>query len=267
MPPPDWVEPDRREEFLEREAEEEIRAATGRPEGPLRGFVDRRDAGEHLTEALRSSLAADDDVVVLAIPRGGVEVGAVVAAALGAPLDVVIPRKVGAPGNPELGLGAVADGVEVLDAGLISALGVDEDYLRREIARQLEEIRRRTDAYRGGRRAADLKGRVAVVVDDGVATGGTAVAALRWARARGAKRVVLAVPVAPAESVRRLRAEADEVIVLIAPQHFFAVGQWFGDFPQVSDESVVRLLGEARAAGGEGSGRSDGPPDAEPGAP
>jgi putative phosphoribosyl transferase len=246
MPPPERVEPDRREELLEQEAEEEIRAASGRPASPPerrpRGFLDRREAGEQLSVALGDVLSAGDDPVVLAIPRGGVEVGAVVAAALGAPLDVVIPRKVGAPGNPELGLGAVADGVEVLDGGLISALGVDDDYLRREVARQMEEIRRRTEAYRGGRRAADLHGKVAVVVDDGVATGGTAVAALRWARGRGAKRVVLAVPVAPAEGVRRLRAEADDVIALIAPEHFFAVGQWFGDFPQVSDERVIRLL-------------------------
>ena len=254
MPPPERIDPDRREELREREDEEEIRAATGRrppePERTMRGFIDRRDAGEHLALALRDVLPADEDEVVLAIPRGGVEVGAVVAAALGAPLDVVIPRKVGAPGNPELGLGAVAEGVQVLDAGLIAALGVDDDYLRLEVARQMEEIRRRTDAYRGGRRAADLRGRVAVVVDDGVATGGTAVAALRWARARGAKRVVLAVPVAPAEGVRRLRAEAEDVVALIAPEHFFAVGQWYGDFPQVGDERVVRLLAEARSAGG-----------------
>lgn len=271
MPPPEWVEPDRRDELLEREADEEIRAATGRSpagsDGAPRGFADRRDAGEHLASALRRFLSPGDDVVVLAIPRGGLEVGAVVAGALGAPLDIVIPRKVGAPGNPELGLGAVADGVEVLDAGLISSLAVDPDYLRREIARQLEEIRRRTEAYRGGRRAADLHGRVAVVVDDGVATGGTAVAALRWARARGARRVVLAVPVAPAESVRRLRSEADDVIALIAPQHFFAVGQWFGDFPQVSDERVVRLLAEARSAVDASGSPGDRGSDTEPGAP
>jgi putative phosphoribosyl transferase len=271
MPPPERIDPDRREELLEQEAEEEIRAATGRPpsqpERMVRSFIDRRDAGEYLAAALRDVLSGDDDVVVLAIPRGGVEVGAVVAAALGAPLDVVIPRKVGAPGNPELGLGAVAEGVEVLDAGLIGALGVDDEYLRREVSRQMEEIRRRTDAYRGGRRAADLRGKVAVVVDDGVATGGTAVAGLRWARARGAQRVVLAVPVAPAESVRRLRAEADDVIALIAPQHFFAVGQWFGDFPQVSDERVVRLLAEARAATGDRSRPVGEPPPTEPGSP
>jgi predicted phosphoribosyltransferase len=251
MPPPERIDPDRREDLREREDEEEIRAAIGRhpsePDRTIRGFVDRRDAGEHLAVALRELLPAGAEVVVLAIPRGGVEVGAVVAESLHAPLDVVIPRKVGAPGNPELGLGAVAEGVEVLDAGLISALGVDDDYLRREVARQMEEIRRRTDAYRGGRRAADLRGKVAVVVDDGVATGGTAVAALRWARGRGATRVILAVPVAPAEGVRRLRAEADDVVALISPEHFFAVGQWFGDFPQVGDERVVRLLRELGA--------------------
>src|SRR5262249_41385782 len=154
-------------ELREREDEEQIRAATGRrppeQERVVRGFIDRRDAGEHLAVALRGVLPTGDDVVVLAIPRGGVEVGAVVAAALGSPLDVVIPRKIGAPGNPELGLGAVAEGVEVLDDGLIAALGVDDDYLRLEIARQMEEIRRRTDVYRGGRRAADLHGKVAVV--------------------------------------------------------------------------------------------------------
>lgn len=188
---------------------------------------------------------------MLAIPRGGVEVGAAVARELDAPLDVVIPRKVGAPGNPELGLGAVAEGVEVLDAGLIATLAVGEDYVRGEVARQQEEIRRRTAVYRAGRTPPEVSGKVAVVVDDGVATGGTAVAALRWARARGAARVVLAVPVAPAETVRRLRPETDELVVLIVPAHFFAVGQWFGDFPQVSDERVVELL---TASGGGAPG-------------
>jgi putative phosphoribosyl transferase len=246
MPPPERVEPDRREDVREREADQEIRATLGRPTPPpITGFLDRRDAGRRLAQALRAVLPPGANAVILAIPRGGVEVGAVVAGELGAPLDVVIPRKVGAPGNPELGLGAVAEGVEVLDRGLIATLAVGEDYLRREIAEQQEEIRRRTHAYRRGRPPVDLAGRVAVVVDDGVATGGTAVAALRWARARGAARVVLAVPVAPAESIRRLQSEADDVVVLVAPRHFFAVGQWFGDFPQVSDQRVVELLAVA----------------------
>lgn len=211
-------------------------------------FADRREAGERLAESLAD--LRDEDVVVLGIPRGGVEVAAVVADALGAPLDIVIPRKVGAPGNPELGLGAVAEDVEVLDEHLIRVLDVSEEYLRGEIAAQQEEIARRSSLYRGGRPAADLDGKVAVVVDDGVATGGTAAAALRWARAKGAKKVVLAVPVAPHEATRRLQAEADEVRVLAAPEPFFAVGQWYRSFPQVSDERVVRLLSTSTAGNG-----------------
>jgi putative phosphoribosyl transferase len=212
--------------------------------GPM--FADREDAGRQLAANLAD--LAGQDVVVLGIPRGGVEVGAVVADALGAPLDVVIPRKVGAPGNPELGIGAVAEDVEVLDERLIRVLGVSQDYLRQEIAAQQEEIRRRSAAYRGNRPPVPLQGKVAVVVDDGVATGGTAAAALRWARARGAARVILAVPVAPAEAVGRLRQEADEVRVLATPEPFYAVGQWYDFFPQVSDERVVELL-RARSGG------------------
>ena len=233
MPPPERVDPDRRQEIREREDEEEMRSST-------REFDDRTDAGRQLAALLRP--LAEEDVVVLGIPRGGVEVAAVVADELGAPLDVVIPKKVGAPNNPELGLGAIAEGVEVLDPSLIEALGVSREYLSAEIAREQDEIRRRSEAYRGGRPPADLDGKVAVVVDDGVATGGTAVAALRWARLRGAARVVLAVPVAPAEGLERLRVEADEVVVLFAPRLFYAVGQWYADFPQVSDRRVVELL-------------------------
>jgi putative phosphoribosyl transferase len=203
-------------------------------------FTDREDAGRQLADLL--SDLQGQDVVILAIPRGGVEIGAVVATALGAPLDVVIPRKVGAPGNPELGLGAVAGDVEVLDQRLIKVLGVSQDYLRQEIESQQEEIRRRSVAYRGDRPPVSLEKSVAVVVDDGVATGGTAAAALRWARAGGASRVILAVPVAPAEAAERLRREADEVRILATPEPFYAVGQWYESFPQVGDERVVRLL-------------------------
>jgi len=233
MPPPERVDPDRRQEIREREDELEMQSSR-------REFDDRTDAGRQLASLLRP--LAREPVVVLAIPRGGVEVAAVVADELEAPLDAVIPRKVGAPNNPELGLGAVAEGVEVLDAALIETLGVSREYLTAEVARQREEIRRRSEAYRGGRPPVDLKDKVAIVVDDGVATGGTAAAALRWARSHGASRVILAVPVAPAESVDRLRAEADEVVALLAPRRFYAVGQWYGDFPQVSDRRVVELL-------------------------
>jgi predicted phosphoribosyltransferase len=208
-------------------------------------FADRREAGERLAQALGS--LRGQPVVVLAIPRGGVEVAAVVAAALDAPLDVVIPRKIGAPGNPELGLGAVAEGVEVLDQHLIDLLGVSDDYLRTEIGAQEEEIARRSAAYRSDRPPVDLEDRIAVVVDDGVATGGTAAAALRWARSRGASKVILAVPVAPSEGVRRLSEEADEVLALATPTPFYAVGQWYDEFPQISDQEVVDML--TRSAG------------------
>ncbi len=211
-------------------------------------FADREEAGRRLAHAL--SHLAGQDVVVLGIPRGGVEVAKVVADELGAPLDVVIPRKVGAPGNPELGLGAVAEDVEVLDPRLIEILNVSPEYLEREIAEQQEEIRRRSAAYRADRPPMDLAGKVAGVVDDGVATGGTAAAALRSARGRGAAQVILAVPVAPREAVARLEAEADQVIVLGTPEPFYAVGQWYVDFPQVADGRVIELL-SARAGPGE----------------
>jgi putative phosphoribosyl transferase len=208
-------------------------------------FADRIDAGERLAKGLAH--LAGSDCVVLAIPRGGVIVGEVIARELGAPLDVVVPRKIGAPGNPELAIGAVAPGIRVLDPRMVGALGVTDRYLEREIAEQEAEIERRQRAYRGGRPPQPVEGCVAIVVDDGVATGSTAVAALRWARARGAERVVLAVPVAPPQSLERLRAEADEVVVLETPQPFLAVGEWYRDFDQTTDEQVVSAL--ARSAG------------------
>lgn len=203
-------------------------------------FDDRRDAGARLAEALASLRGTD--AVILAIPRGGVIVAEVVAAELRLPLDVVVPRKVGAPGNPELGVGAVAPGVRVLDRRMIERLRVSEEYLEAEIAAQEREIERRVERYRDGRPAVDVSGRVAVVVDDGVATGGTAIAALRWARAAGAARVVLAVPVAPLATVERLRREADEVVALETPEPFYAVGEWYRRFAQTSDDEVVRAL-------------------------
>jgi putative phosphoribosyl transferase len=207
-------------------------------------FADRADAGTRLAEALRH---LGPKAIVLAIPRGGVIVGDVVARELGVRLDVVVPRKVGAPGNPELAIGAVAPGVRVLDPRMIRALGVSERYLEREIESQEAEIERRQRAYRGGRPPQPIPGRVAIVVDDGVATGSTAIAALRWARAQGAERVVLAVPVAPPQTIERLWAEADEVVALETPQPFLAVGEWYRDFDQTTDEQVVSAL--ARSAG------------------
>lgn len=206
-------------------------------------FEDRADAGRRLAGAL--SHLEGEDVVMLGIPRGGVVVAAEVARTRGWPLDIVIPRKVRAPGNQELGLGAVAPGVRVLDERMIRSLRVAPDYLENEIAIEEEEIRRRSEAYRAGRPPLDLRGKVAVIVDDGVATGGTATAAVRWARAQGASRVVLAIPVAPAEAMANLAKEADEVVCLATPEPFYAVGQWYAHFPQTSDHEVIRLLEEA----------------------
>jgi predicted phosphoribosyltransferase len=209
-------------------------------------FEDRRSAGEALATALIEH--AGTECVVLAIPRGGVIVGEAVARALGAPLDVVIPRKIGAPGNPELGIGAVAPGVTVLDPRLVRMLDVGEEYLERETAAQEHEIERRQRAYRGDRPPAEVEGRVAIVVDDGIATGATAAAALRWARGQGARRVVLAVPVAPPQALGRLREEADEIVVLATPEPFLAVGEWYRRFDQTEDDEVVSAL--ASAGGG-----------------
>jgi putative phosphoribosyl transferase len=205
-------------------------------------FEDRERAGEALAAAVASRI--EGPATVLAVPRGGVVVAVPVARALGAQLDVVIPRKLGAPGNPELAIGAIAPGVRVLHERAIRQLGVSDGYVEAEVARQEGEIARREAAYRGGRAAAPVGGRTAVVVDDGVATGATAVAALRWARAAGAARVVFAAPVGPPAARARLAPECDEVVLLREPEAFFAVGEWYGDFRQVSDDEVVAVLRE-----------------------
>ncbi len=181
--------------------------------------------------------------VVLAIPRGGVVVAVPVAEALDAPLDVVVPRKLRAPSNPELAIGAVAPGVQVVDDRLVHVLGVDEAYLRDEVARAEAEIARRTARYRNDRPPLALAGRTVVVVDDGVATGATAIAALRWARNAGAERVVFAAPVGPPDAVTRLGAECDEVVLVETPPGFGAVGEWYERFGQVSDDQVRTALG------------------------
>jgi len=187
---------------------------------------------------------------VLAVPRGGLLVAAPVAEALAGDLDVIVVRKVGAPGNPELGIGAVgASGDAMLDERLVSTLGVSERYLEREVGAQQDEARRRVGAYRGDAPPPAAAGRDVVVIDDGIATGGTVTAAGKLLRERQPRRLVLAVPVAPAESVPRLRDVYDDVVCLHTPEPYFAVGQWFVDFHQVSDDEVRRVLSGAGKPG------------------
>jgi putative phosphoribosyl transferase len=205
-----------------------------------RPFADRVEAGDRLAQVVAERVV--EPVTILAIPRGGAVVAARVARRLGAPLDVVVPRKLAAPDNPELAIGAVADGIEAVDHEAAERLGLDPAALRAEVERQRAEVARRTAAYRGGRPQPELAGRTAVLVDDGVATGWTGVAAARWCRQRGARRVVLAVPVGPAGLAERLGRTVDEAIVLETPEPYLAVAQAFASFPQVTDEEVLACL-------------------------
>lgn len=215
-------------------------------------FTDRADAGRQL--AARLGALEDQDVVVLALPRGGVPVAAQVARALGAPLDVIGVRKLGAPMQPELGVGAIAEGgVRVLDRRAVSALRLDDAVIADIESREREELQRRVRLYRGSRDLPDLTGRIAVVVDDGLATGVTARVACRSVRQRDPERLILAVPVAAAQSMEALREEADEVVCVHIPEQFVAVGQWYQHFDQTTDEEVVELLEEVGTPGARAS--------------
>jgi predicted phosphoribosyltransferase len=204
-------------------------------------FADRRDAGRRLAGQLLP--LAEEGPVVVALPRGGVPVADEVARALGAPLEILAVRKLGAPHNPEYGIGAIAeDGTRVFDPEALAVLGIDNRALAEIVARESEELRRRVAAYRGDRPPLDLEGRTVIVVDDGVATGVTDTAALRSIGRHRPRRLVLAVPVAAPESVSRLRREADDVVCLLAPALLYGVGQWYRDFSQVSDDEVISAL-------------------------
>jgi putative phosphoribosyl transferase len=203
-------------------------------------FRDRLEAGERLAEQLLDHIGGE--AIVLGIPRGGIAVARPIARALGVPLDVAVPRKLGAPLNPELGIGAVAPGVRVLDEELIAQLGISSDYIGAETERQLAEIDRRTRAYRGERPPPLLSGRTVVLVDDGVATGSTALAALAWARAAGGTRLVFAAPVAPEATASRIASASDLTVILETPRSFRAVGEWYERFDQMTDEEVRAAL-------------------------
>lgn len=207
-------------------------------------FRDRREAGRVLAELL-SRYAGREDVVVLALPRGGVPVGYEVARALGAPLDVFVVRKLGTPGQEELALGAVASGgVCVLNERVVGALGLREEEIERIAARELAEVERREHAYRGDRAPVDVHGKVAILVDDGLATGATMRAAALAVRRLGPKEVVVAVPVAAEETYADFGEDVDDVVCAHTPELFLAVGVWYERFDQTSDEEVRELLRE-----------------------
>jgi predicted phosphoribosyltransferase len=208
------------------------------------GFADRRDAGRQLAASLAARVVAP--TLILALPRGGVPVALEVARAFAVPLDVLGARKLGAPANPERAVGAIAEGgVAVLDQHAASRCGVTQEGLDEMVRRERGELARQVALYRAGRPAQDATGAVAVIVDDGLATGLTALAAVRAARARGAASVILAVPVGAPQAVAMLSEEADEVVCHTVPRRLRAVGGFYGDFSPVSDEEVASSLREA----------------------
>jgi len=215
-------------------------------------FADRRDAGRRLADRLghlvvdRGTDRGDHDVVVLGLPRGGVPVALEIALALSAPLDVIVVRKLGAPFQPELAMGAIGEGgVRVVDEAVVRSVGATEEEIAAIEARERTELARRAQQFRGDAVPIAVEGRTAVIVDDGIATGSSARVACRIVRARGASRLVLAVPVAPERWTKELRGEADEFVCVSAPRWYRSVGEWYRDFTQTTDDEVIRCLERA----------------------
>jgi putative phosphoribosyl transferase len=212
----------------------------------MKRFADRADAGRRLAERLRD-YAGRDDVIVLGLPRGGVPVAAEVARALGVPLDVFLVRKLGVPGREELAFGAIASGgARVLNRDVVTTLGIDERTIEEVAKREQAELERRAEAYRGTAEPPDLEGRTAILVDDGLATGASMRAAVEAVRGLGPERVVVAVPAAARQTCDALARAVDEVVCLLTPEPFFAVGMWYRDFSETTDDDVRAALAEAR---------------------
>ncbi|MFC6633942.1 phosphoribosyltransferase [Microbulbifer taiwanensis] len=217
-------------------------------------FEDRVEAGRLLAEALRSSLpdiAGRKNTIVLALPRGGVPLGLEVARVLKAPLDLMLVRKLGVPGHEELAMGAIASGVRVLNDDVVSGCGIDDESLAAVARAEQAELERRAKRYRGDRPWPDLKGRTVILVDDGIATGATMEVAARAVRQQQPASLVLAVPVAPPSSLARFTTLVDRIECLMTPESFWAIGAWYRDFSQLTDEQVIAMMGEAGDLAGE----------------
>jgi putative phosphoribosyl transferase len=202
----------------------------------------REEAGNKLADRL-AAYKERQDVLVLALPRGGVPVAAPIARALKAPLDVFIVRKLGVPGHQELAMGAIASGgVRVMNMDVVRSLGISEEQIEKVADAEQRELTRRENQYRGNRDFPEISGKTVILVDDGVATGATMRAAIKALREGGAQKLVVAVPVAPPDTCEVLSREVDELVCPFRPSPFHAIGLWYEDFPQVSDETVVRIL-------------------------
>ncbi len=207
-------------------------------------FRDRHDAGKQLAGKLMRFKG--ENPIILAIPRGGVVVAREIAIAMGSELNLIIPRKIGAPYNPELAIGAVTeDGSTILNQDLVSYLNVPEKYIESEKRKQIEEIRRRIEKYRV--KELNLKGRTVILVDDGIATGSTMFAAIKSVKNQKAEKIIIAVPVAPPETIDKMEREVDEVVCLYAPRYFGAVGEFYQYFDQTTDEEVIDIIEELGA--------------------
>jgi putative phosphoribosyl transferase len=224
------------------------------PEGyEMALFASRIDSGKRLAKALKGVVSKD--TIVLAIPRGGVVIGYEVSKILNLPLDIIIPRKIGAPGNPELAIGAMTeDGTLLLDKSLVSRLQVSEDYIKTVSETQKLEIQRRLRLYRGDFHYPSLEKRDIILVDDGIATGSTMKAAMASVRNRGAKTVTVAIPVGPPSTIKELEIKADRVVCLYTPEPFYAIGQFYKDFTQTQDSEVIKLLKTKRQMRGTKKG-------------